>query len=672
MWRTLAVTMALLSLALDCVAAAPLHHDLTVSLDPVKRRLHVTDRVLISAGREVALRWAERFLPEQVLLDGRAVAPDRVRAHDAHAWLLRIRAPKEHAAVLEMHYAGDLDALDTTLDHRQVLGLSRPVAGAEGAFLAANTGWYPHAGRDLLTYRMKVLVPQGFRPVAPGKLLSEAMTASGFEAIFETPNPLPGIDLMAGPYTVSERIVTLAPERQVRVRTYFHEELKDLANPYLASTADYLRRYDATIGPYAFASYSVVSSPLPTGFGMPGIAYLGRQVLRLPFIRTTSLGHEVLHDWWGNGVYPDDARGNWSEGLTTFLADYAYKEDEGEAEARAMRLAWLRDFAAVRPEQDRPLSAFVARRHGADQAVGYNKAAYLLFMLRDLIGEERFREGLRRFWTDHRFRIASWDDLRQSFEASAGRDLRFFFTQWVSRPGAPSLQVASARRAAIGGQHQLIVELRQFGVPYVLDVPLRVQLSDGTNLDALARISDGEARFTLDLPVPAQSLTLDPDVRVFRRLERHEFAPIIREVMLDPRAALAVPGDDAVASRAATALAGAVLEHAPAIWKGASVATAPPLLILGVHADVTDFLARHALPGLPDALKERGTALAYARRNAAGNPYVVVSARDADALAALARALPHLGAQSFVVFDGARSIERGIWPAELRRYVIAD
>ncbi len=98
----------------------------------------------------------------------------------------------------------------------------------------------------------------------------------------------------------------------------------------------------------------MVSSPTPTGFGMPTLTYLGVEVLRLPFIRTTSLGHEVLHNWWGNGVYPDYAQGNWSEGLTTFMADYAYKERESDEAARDMRRGWLRDFAALAPGQDAP------------------------------------------------------------------------------------------------------------------------------------------------------------------------------------------------------------------------------------------------------------------------------------------------------------------------------
>ena len=41
----------------------------------------------------------------------------------------------------------------------------------------------------------------------------------------------------------------------------------------------------------------------------------------------------------------------------------------------------------------------------------------------------------------------------------------------------------------------------------------------------------------------------------------------------------------------------------------------------------------------------------------------VVSARDAEALRSLQRPLPHYGAQSWLVFEDGRALERGTWPA---------
>jgi len=52
--------------------------------------------------------------------------------------------------------------------------------------------------------------------------------------------------------------------------------------------------------------------------------------VRLPFITETSLGHEVLHQWFGNALGVDDEQGNWCEGLATYLADHWYEEQKGK------------------------------------------------------------------------------------------------------------------------------------------------------------------------------------------------------------------------------------------------------------------------------------------------------------------------------------------------------
>ena len=225
---------------------------------------------------------------------------------------------------------------------------------------------------------------------------------------------------MAGPYELAERRVDSVDGRSLVVRTWFHPELAPLAEGYLESAAGYIELYERWTGAYPFGDFGIVSSPTPTGFGMPSLTYLGIDVLRLPFIRHTSLGHEVLHNWWGNGVYVDYERGNWAEGLTTFMADYHYRERAGDEDAREQRLAWLRDFAAVPPSDDRPLASFRARSHGASQVVGYHKAAMLFLMLRDRLGRQTFDEGLRRFWRENRFEVAGWPALTWARPSSPG------------------------------------------------------------------------------------------------------------------------------------------------------------------------------------------------------------------------------------------------------------
>jgi len=327
---------------------------------------------------------------------------------------------------------------------------------------------------------------------------------------------------------------------------------------------------------------------------MPTLAYLGRDVLKLPFIRATSLGHEVLHNWWGNGVYPDWRSGNWSEGLTTFLADYAFQEDKGEEAAREMRIAWLRDYAALPPAEDFPLKDFTARHHGIASIIGYNKAAMVFLMLRDRIGRAAFERGLKRLWETKRFQTANWRDLAAAFSAASGQDLSAFFDRWVNQPGSPTF-------------------------------------------------SDEE-------------LARDQDFRLWRRYPPEVFPPILREVFIAPQAAVVIT-DESLRATAAQLAARAL--DAPQPMLTTSLPAQRPALVIGRDAEIDAWLTQR---GLARPLPRRGTAQVWAARDGAGRALVIVAGRDDARLQDIARALPHYGRQSWLVFEGARVIDKGVWP----------
>ncbi|MBI5786202.1 MAG: M1 family peptidase [Rhodocyclales bacterium] len=414
-----------LLLAWPGIAAALAQLDLDVRLDPATRELTASARLADAAGLR-GFRLAPEFEIVALAIDGRAAKLSRRGAV--------VTLPRGTRQV-DVRYRAMLKPL-AALDHREVLADRSATAAPEGSFLPAAAGWYPDVGA-LFAYRVSLSLPAGQKGLVPGELVKEDEGADGYRAEFAFPQPAESIDLMAGPYVLAEHRLKLPSGRYVKVRTWFHPEIAELAPGYLDDSARYIERYSRLIGDYPFAMFSVVSSPTPTGFGMPSLTYLGREVLRLPFIRATSLGHEILHNWWGNGVYPDWRRGNWAEGLTTFLADYAYKEDEGEAAAREMRMGWLRDYAAVPPGEDFPLKDFTSRQHGIASIIGYNKAAMVFLMLRDRIGRDAFERGLQLFWQRHRFKTAGWAELETAFAEASGEPLRDFFRQWVQQPGSP-------------------------------------------------------------------------------------------------------------------------------------------------------------------------------------------------------------------------------------------
>ena len=93
------------------------------------------------------------------------------------------------------------------------------------------------------------------------------------------------------------------------------------------------------------------------------------------------------------------------------------------------------------------------------------------------------------------------------------------------------------------------------------------------------------------------------------------------------------------------------------------------MLFRSLDKTVDAWLARHGLPPGPSA--RSGTAQAWAGRDAAGRPYAVIAGRDAAAIKALERGLPHYGRQSWLVFEGARMAEKGVWPPRVERVPVS-
>ena len=396
---------------------------------------------------------------------------------------------------------------------------------------------------------------------------------------------------------------------------------------------------------------------------MPTLTYLGEAVVRLPFIRKTSLGHEVLHNWWGNGVYVDYASGNWSEGLTTFMADYAYKLGESPAAAAEMRLGWLRDALALPADAQPALRDFRSRSHGAEAAVGYGKAAMLFVMLQDRLGEAAFRQGLQRFWTRWRFRTAGWGELQAAFEEASGQRLGPFFEAWLKQRGLPAVRIDAAQASG----RQLTLDLAQDGPPHPLRLPMEIS-APGRRETRWVSLDGPRARVSLALDFTPDSVRLDPDTRVWRRLPPGSLPPILRQWIGAGAPRLVNTAADADARAAVDALARRLLEQ-PATGQplAAALAGREPVLIAGLHGEVDRALATAGLPPRPAEVAGRGSAQVWTLAPAGSRsaPVAVISGRDAASIGALERGLPHYGAQSWLVFEGGRAIARGTWPASL-------
>jgi hypothetical protein len=521
---------------------------------------------------------------------------------------------------------------------------SRLFLTAAGGFLPEGTDWYPRFEQESFTLRLEARVPKGQRFVATGSLRDEPASGDGqYGAVYEHPRT-DAVVVATGPW--AERTLET---NGVRVRTLFREDLDAAhAQNYLEHSAEYLRMFSERAGPYPYDSFTIAASPMPVGYAFPGFTLLGERVIPLPFIPRTSLAHELMHNWWGTGVRIDYATGNWSEGLTTYMADYHLDELRGEG--RSIRHRWLLDLAWLPVEADRPLETFQGGNQGANRIVGYNRGALLFHMLRERIGDEAFDAGTRKIADRHMFDVAGWEDLIRAFSDAAGRDLDPFFAPWLERSSLPQLALHSITQERNGSGWVLSGELEQAqeAAPWPLHVPVVLETAAGQQRHVV-ELDTRRTRFALALDAPAHAITADPDFEVLRRLP--DPPPILRTVSLNPNTRL-ITTQEGLAP-----FARAILEHPPAMADAFD--PQQPLLVMGSTEDVIRWLDAAGTPKAPQDLARRGHARMW---TLPGTRTAVVSSSDADGLRNLVGALRHHGHRSYLVQDAdGRTTEVGVW-----------
>lgn len=306
-----------------------------------------------------------------------------------------------------------------------------------------------------------------------------------------------------------------------RMQIYLRQEDSALAQVLLENLNFYLKRFESNYGKYPYDSFSVIESPDEIGYAFPKMTWMGSKILRFPFILKTSLPHELLHSWWGNGVFVDYTQGNWCEGLTTFGADYGLLNQEEKKLYRIKALTSYLNYSQSGPELS--LAQFISRGEDRSlQALGYDKALMVFVMLEQIMGEEVFNQGLRKFYLDYKYKTASWNDLFKTMAAVSGQDYKKFKSYWIDKPGVLSKNFLKFKKQ---GQ-SLFAETVKSEINKIPMVPILGQFNfkSRTEKFRLQVLPSGEDlinnEFSFnELPL---SYVFDPDFYLFRNLEELE------------------------------------------------------------------------------------------------------------------------------------------------------
>jgi hypothetical protein len=659
-----------------CVAAERnAHHDLSVELNPREKRLSAVDEIAIEKSRADRLdfKLTRRAENLEVAVNGQSRKSDfedgRLSVHLAGTEKdQKIRVSISYEAVFD-----DPVPVRPLNADNPGFGVNATIS-EQGSFLLAGSGWYPEWVGGQSNYTLKVIAPEGMIAVTAGQSKGQINANGKTQSIWLISDPVEGLSLSVGPYIVREKKVG-----KLTAATYFFAETDHLANAYLEATADYLALYQNLFGPYPFEKFAVVENFFPTGFGFPSYTLIGGSVLRLPFIIHTSLGHEIAHCWWGNGVLVDDERGNWSEALTTYVADYLYQEKKSAEDAREYRVQILRNYSTlVPPDKDFALKKFQSRYDPISKTIGYDKGAMVFHMLRRQLGEEAFWGGLRDLYRDRLFKVTSWTDLQQAFEIRAGHSLQTFFNQWVSQKGAPRFYLDAVQSKQTDDIWKIEGRIVQQEPAFGFDLNLMLESRDN-KISKTIRVADKETPFKIIAKSKPLRLVADPGSDVMRRLFPGEIPPAINALKSSSSLLAVLSADlkpEAKAAARTLILSLGIKNYRLAEENDISRKQLLEYNLLMVGYPQDRALLRH----LPDqvAIHQKSFILNKKTYDQSSDVFFGVFHHPftEDRIAALffplspqqaeevARKITHYGKYSYLAFQNGQSQDKGFWPVE--------
>jgi len=284
-------------------------------------------------------------------------------------------------------------------------------------------------------------------------------------------------------------------------------------------------------------------SPIPGRFGQgfPGLVYVSTLSYYQPqdqplerlsagarlFYSEQLRAHEIAHQWWGNLVISTGYPNEW---LIESLADYSallfLEHHKGERVLQEVLDRYKSNLLAKLDTGETVESVGpivlgerlrTSRSPKAQYTITYEKGAWVLHMLRRLMGDQKFFSLLAELRRRYEYKPISTEEFRrlavQFLPAVPGDpNLETFFGQWVYSTGIPTLRMTH-RLTGKGPRLRLAGTVKQSGVPehFSITVPVEIQFPGRTEkTETRVQTADGEAAFSVALKLRPTRVVLDP------------------------------------------------------------------------------------------------------------------------------------------------------------------
>jgi hypothetical protein len=402
--------------------------------------------------------------------------------------------------------------------------------------------WYPTVDGvyGLGTGELAVHGPRGWRVITGAEELSTSEEIAG--GTFRFSQKLPTyFTFVAGPYSIVRREGGGPPVTAWLLTPRPHIQ------SYLEGASTMVRTLEAEFGPFPFGSLALVEVPRPlareagfNAFSPVGFLVLNSRAFDVPDVKYLLewLGHEMGHQWFPHAVTFEPAGFPYLEEALAEYGGIRVVEALGGVDAvRRLRTSGyefdpiysaMAYFRLVGAGADEPLATMGEGIN--ERNLAYNKGALMFDMLSREVGPARFREILRRLTEGHQLQTITWQQFRAAVDAGAGRDLGWFFDQWLTRAGAPDFQLSWRQEGEL-----VRGTISQTAPDYRAHLRIDARGARGERNSQVIDVSGASTAFELKPGFTVVGIDLDPDYEVLRWTpEYHALVDSVRRAAPGP------------------------------------------------------------------------------------------------------------------------------------------
>jgi hypothetical protein len=327
----------------------------------------------------------------------------------------------------------------------------------------------------------------------------------------------------------------MSVEGDVPVTAIYHADQHDEDDVALAVevAAELLPIYAEQYGPLPVDHAYLIA--VPSSFAAGGMGHLGKVFFNSvvfsshDYLVEQGAAHELAHSWWGN--LASGFLDNESYFLGEGLAEYSAWRGLGTSRGAEVRTAGMRMNAVWyqyrRPNDvDVPILAVNVASSPAYVYATYHKGALVMRALESTVGAEPFGRAMKRF-AARGYGQLSMQGLIDDVLTEGDYDASDFVDQWMRRTGYPYIIVTPT---IDGAEVELAIEV--FG-DYLLDLPVRFTLADGTIIDEKIVAGTGVTQHSFTLAERPASVSVDPDWTMPREVAAHWNADVNHDAIVD-------------------------------------------------------------------------------------------------------------------------------------------